>query len=313
MAANVWLIDGLLTPASAGRIGNFQATKGATGVALPADLKVRALPTPGGAVQILPGGAVIENTFTSASKGQSYMTQLEELEQLEIPATGSGGGTTRLVWQRINDPQYSGSKMGASFHFGSAWPTTYPFVKLAKIVQPASRADIQQDMIEDLREVANPRIWSELRTYSLLAEDTEKLVAKGNDQAVSETWPRQADSTQERIFIPEWATRMKIMMFWSGVLPSGTATSGRLWVQVGGDENPNNVKTQAIKYSVGTERSRQTFLVADMKWIPRELRGLGQKFIPRGNRATGSATQAFLTLDGSTAVAIQVEFMEKAD
>lgn len=305
------------------------STGGAEGISTVGALKVAALNVPGSAVRVLPGGGIVLNRYESGS-GQSYGVRNATQTEVPVTATGSGGGRTDLVVIRVLDAQYEGQYPAnpEEFEFtrlevieGVPAGTktfkelnrNYPAIELARIDLPKSRADVQPEFITDLRQVAQPKVKPELRTYALVGDDTDKLTAMGDDQSFSETWPSSADSTQERIFIPEWATRMKILMFWSSVLPSGMATSGRLWVQVGGDENPNNVKTQTVKYSVGTERSRQTYMVADTKWIPPELRGLGQKFIPRANRATSSATQAFLTLDGASAVSIQVEFMERAD
>lgn len=315
MPANVWLMDGIVVPASVARAANFFATKGENGILLPTDLRCTALPTPGAAVRFAPGTASMVNTFATAGGGQSYITNLEVSEDLAIPATGSGSGATRRVWQRINDPQYSGSTYNATFGYGSAWPTGFPYVKIATINQPASTATITQAMIVNERQMAVPRSTTEMRTLALSGATVETLSTTTAYPAGGQTWPVATETAWGDIYIPTWATRCKIIMTWSGIrVPAGNAF-GALWVQVAPTVNPDNFKTQSIRYdSTGaTNISRMMHRVPDLQYIPAALRGTSQKFYPRGNVDAGVASGARWQLDAGSGMDLQIEFMEVPD
>ena len=316
-----WFIglEGVEHSAEVARMLAWAATNGASGIITPNDLKVVAQSVPSDSVVIRPGGFVVESKFAGASQ-QSYVERAPTSTTLEVPATGSSGGATRYVVARITDPDYPGGGTippvpndgsYAAPYLVSSLSSSRTEIPLAKIVQPANTAAITNAMITDLREVANPRTKPELRTYALLAEDTEKLSTVGADSNTGETWPRQADTVQTPIDIPTWATRARIVQSWAGVTSPATVAQGRLWVQIGGDGNPNNVKTQTVKYRTSSQSTRDYMMVADMVWIPPELRGTSQKFIPRGNRESSSSGQ--LTVDGASVIVTQIEFLERAN
>lgn len=316
-----WAIgNGAHNQVEGARLSLYAATKGATGVMRPSDLQVTALPVPGGAVRVHTGAGVAASRYPGAS-AQSYAVRETSSTDVGIDATGSSGARTRYLVVRVHDHQYSGEPTPSNVQDGPyneyewlssdpwASPPAFPVVPLAKLVQPANTATITNEMITDVRRVANPRSDSQLRTYALLSEDTESLATIGSDNSSGETWPRQADTVQEPILIPDWATRARIVQTWAGVRTPSARTSGRVWLQVGGDGNPKHVKTQTVKYTTGPTESRDTLIVADMVWIPPELRGTHQKFIPRGNREPGSTS--VLVLDGASAIVTQVEFLER--
>ena len=299
------------------RAGLYVGSNGATGIVGIGDFKVSALPTPGAAVRVAKGTGVIASNYPGTF-GQSYAVQEQSNTDVPVAATGSSGGATKYVYVLIEDTQYGGQTPPSvesgpynSYQVTTTLPSAQPYLLLARINQPASTATIQNTHITDMREVANPRTKPELRTYALLAEDTETLATIGTDSSTGETWPRQADTVQTPVDIPSWATRVRVVQTWSGVLAPGTRIAGRVWLQIGGDGNPSNVKTQTVKYATGPTDSRDTIIVADMMWIPRELRGTSQKFIPRGNREPGSA--GVLTVDGASAIVTQIEFLERAN
>ena len=299
------------------RAGLYVGSNGATGIVGIGDFKVSALPTPGAAVRVAKGTGVIASNYPGTF-GQSYAVQEQAYTDVPVAATGSSGGATKYVYVLIEDTQYGGQTPPSvengpynSYQVTTTLPSAQPYLLLARINQPASTATIQNTHITDLREVANPRTKPELRTYALLAEDTETLATTGVDNSTGETWPRQADTVQTPIDIPSYATRVRVVQTWAGVLAPGTRIAGRVWLQIGGDGNPNRVRTQTVKYATGPTDSRDTIVVADMVWIPPALRGTSQKFIPRGNREPGSS--GVLTLDGASAIVTQIEFLERAD
>lgn len=299
------------------RVGMYAGTGAATGIIEPGDFKVSALPVPGAAVRASKGTGSIKSTYPGVF-GQSYAVQEQSHEDIPVAATGSSGGAKKYVYVLIEDTQYLGQAPDSvehgpynDYHVTTTLPQNEPYLLLAEINQPKSTATITNAMITDRREIAVPKTKPELRTYALLAEDTETLATVGSDNSTGETWPRQADTVQEPILIPDWATRVRIVQTWAGVLSPASRTTGRVWLQIGGDGNPNNVKTQTVKYASGPTDSRDPIIVADMKWIPPELRGTRQKFIPRGNRESGSG--GVMTLDGASAIVTQLEFLQQVE
>lgn len=313
-----YVVHGAKHSADVFRQAHYDAMGGAHGISSVGALHVKQTGTPSGQVQVAPGGATILNTYQGGA-GQSYSFRNASTTLVDVPASDSTGAKSWWIIAAIEDPQFGGQEPESAESGPYAFlrcvaknsTIDYPHELLAEVVVPASTATITNGMITSLREVALPRSHPELRTYALLSEDTETLATIGSDSNTGETWPRQADTVQEPILIPEWATRVRVVQTWAGVLSPGVRISGRVWLQIGGDANPNHVKTQTVKYATGPTDSRDTIIVADMKWIPPELRGTAQKFIPRGNREPGSS--AVLTLDGASAIVTQIEFMERAD
>ena len=313
-----YVVHGAKHSADVFRQAHYDAMGGAHGISSVGALHVKQTGTPSNQVQVAPGGATILNTYQGGA-GQAYSFRNASTTLVDVPASDSTGAKSWWIIACIEDPQFGGQApsdpLAGPYAFircvAKDSNIDYPHELLAEIVVPKSTATITNGMITSKREVARPRSKPELRTYALLSEDTETLATTGVDSSTGETWPRQADTVQEHIDIPEWATRVRIVQTWAGVLSPGTRIAGRVWLQIGGDGNPNHVKTQTVKYATGPTDSRDTIVVADMKWIPPELRGTAQKFIPRGNREPGSG--GVLTLDGASAIVTQIEFMERAD
>ncbi|MGL3804725.1 hypothetical protein ACSYDW_01370 [Paeniglutamicibacter sp. R2-26] len=322
MALQPWAIDGAKLSAAQARAQAFKETGGARGITLPGDLKVTALPTPGAAVRVAPGGATLPNDYPGGA-GQSYGTLMVSAEDVNVPATGSSGGATSYLIQRIIDPEYGGNlgnEDPLTFRYDpfvlvpSITNLNYPFVPLAKIVQPANTATITQAMITDIREVAKPRRRTEMRVLQLTGVQGAILGNTGAFPDGGQTWPVETEAAWGEIYIPSWATYCKIIMTWAGVgTPQGSAV-GFLWVQVGPTANPANFKTQAIKYDTQNAGgwTRQLYRVPDQKYIPAALRGTSQKFYPRGNFISGP-TSARLSIDAGSGIDLYVEFMEQAD
>lgn len=320
MPANVWALDGIVTPASVARAANFFATKGETGILLAGDLRCTALPTPGAAVRFAPGTAAIVNTFGSAGNGQSYVTNLEVAEDLAIPATGSGGGATRRVWQRINDPQYSGTTYNATFGYGSTWPTTFPYVKIATIAQPASTATITQGMITDERVLAAPRE----RTFTInrpaVTGDTGMTLTSKTDYPTGEWFPNFGGDTNNgyhRLIVPTWATRMHITARWLGIRYSPSAGWGWCWVSYGpsAGSTPPGAYTQAFPWDADETANvyRTEWTCADTRPIPAAWRGTEIGFLLRAERLNTNTQAGTVSMDALSGVTLQVTFQEVAD
>lgn len=319
-----WAIDGAKLNGAQARSQLFKATSGARGVTLPGDLKVKALPTPGAFVRIGPGGATLPNDYLTNGGGQSYGTLMVASEDLPVPATGSGGGATRYVIQRIIDPEYSGQTPADPLTYrydpfvlvSSVNALPYPYVVLAKINQPANTATITNAMITDLREVANPRREEVLRYSATLSAGTETLVAT---RGLGEWFPNAGG--QQSVDIPEWATRVLIEARWlSARYDLSKAGFGRQWVEWGpgaggsGGTQDRLYRTQEFAWDQPNSTSgiMRTDLstVADMA-VPAAMRGTTQQFIFKA-KITGGAAGS-LTIDGLSGVSLKLTFLQVAD
>ena len=302
-------IDGGRVPASMLRMVAWVATSGASGIVQPTDLRVRALTTPGGAVSVAPGGAVIATRYSNSTAQQSYMVANDQSFNVTIPAAGASGRTDYVIL-RINDPQYAGQARAdpetALYCEGvtvASLPTTYPYVPLAKIVIPANTAAITNAMITDLRKVANPRKERHLFAYDLSAANADLLTTE-------ETWP----NVVHYVDIPEWATRAHIVATYAQVLvPAGSNQQGWLGARLSGGGTGVNSPTTRFDGSAPASRTRQTFVAAGDIYVPAQMRGYANGEVR--TRATVSAddTDGRLKLDAGSAVVVDIEFREAAD
>lgn len=313
-----WAINGATHTADTMRSAYYAQTGGTEGVTRVGDFKVTALPVPGAAVRIAPGGGTLRNRYPGGA-GQSYSPRAGSATDLPVSATGSSGGATRYVIVRIDDPQYGGQGAGGKYVYptlvNSVTGLDYPFIVLARIDQPANTATITNAMITDLRKVARPQRWTEQRIHALTAGQDSTLSHTGAYPDSGMTWPPAAEAAWGEIPIPEWATRMRLVMSWSGVrAPAGNAF-GWTWIQVAPTVNPANVKTQAVRYdTTGSNNSSRIFIMAaDERPVPAALRGTSQKFYPRANVDAAVAAGSRLVLDGGSLVKLDVEFLEVAD
>lgn len=307
----------------------YDSTGGAEGISSVGALKVQAQATPNGTVRVAPGGALLNNRYAGGT-GQSYSARNASQTSVPVSATGSSGGRTDAVILRILDPQYEGQPPADPNAFQytrlvtvtapagitdiSQLGLTYPAILLARITIPANTGAITNAMITDLRTVAQPRQRTVMRALQLTGSQGSVLSSAGDYPVGGQTWPIETETAWGEIPIPSWATHMKIIMTWAGVgAPAGNA-QGWLWVQVGMTVNPDNVKTQPIKYDTANNGgwSRTMYRVPDEKYVPPGLRGTTQKFYPRGNITSGDAASR-LSMDAASGIDLFVEFMERAD
>ena len=316
-----YVVHGAKHSADVFRQAHYDAMGGAHGISSVGALHVKQTGTPSNQVQVAPGGATILNTYQGGS-GQAYSFRNASTTLVDVPASDSTGAKSWWIIACIEDPQFGG-QIPADPEAGPyafircvAKDSTidYPFELLAEIVVPASTATITNLMITSKREVARPRSKPDLRTYALLAGDSANLTTT-TPYPGGQTWPTAVESAWGELDIPSYATAVRVVMTWAGVRTNGGTVSGHTWVQIGGNSNPDNVKTQAVRYDFenSSEVSRGTLVAADIVRIPAELRGTSQKFYPRGHRDAASDSGKFLRLDGGSAMVLQVEFLERAD
>jgi hypothetical protein len=309
-----------------GRQVAYQATHHSEGIIDIGDLKVTAQTVPGGSVRHAAGGATLLNRSPGGA-GQSYVGyNPSEVNPIPITATGGGAGRSDLVIVRVKDPQYPPWPAPADRAVGpyietvvltgvpSATKTArelnlgYPAIALARIDIPAGTGTITNAMIKDLRKMAVPTVWRELRAYALVTGDTEANTATGAD---GEFWPNAAGEVWT-IDVPEWAVFANIVCTWSQIkVPAGDAY-GSLWLRLGVYNAPPFVETQRVVYDTvnSTSPYRATFEVADDVAIPAALRGGTWSIMPKAQ--VSAAYSGRLVMDGGSSIKADIEFREAA-
>lgn len=306
------------------RLSLYASTGGRGGVMSPTDMRVSALPVPGGAVRVHTGGAVIVSGYPGASS-QAYAARETSSTDVAIDATGSSGSRTRYLVVRVHDPQYASESAPESVEHGpynqyewiSQDPRTnklpYPVEGLAKVVQPANTATITNAMIEDIREVANPRILDVWRPRASVRADEEDLTATGADGE----WFPNGGGDQD-VFIPEWATRVQVSAKWLQVrIASAKNGWGQMWLEWGPYLRPSTRERSTQKYQWDTAGARantyrENWIVEDDLYIPKAYRGTTQKFVMKARRDPSSDNRT-AKIDGLSGVSIQLRFLEIAD
>lgn len=311
-------VDGGRVPGAMLRRLAWAATGGATGIALPTDLKVVPRSPTGPGVVIRPGGAFLLNRFPGAPS-QSYEVTIAQDYDVPVPTTGSAAGRTDYLGLRIDDPEFSGQPptdpLTAVYWRAvlvPSIPTTYPFVPLAKIVQPASNGAITAGMITDLREVADPREKTVLRANAAVVADFETLTASGTD---GEWFPNAGG--EQQIDIPYWATRMIIRAQWVQVLHPPGAANGNCWVEYGPYLRPSTRELSTQRYAWDTAGAgtnfRTTWTCVDDVYIPASYRGTTQSFIMKARNDVSNTSAERPMIDANSGTVLEVRFLEVAD
>lgn len=320
-----WAIgNGAHNPVEGSRLSLYAATNGATGVMGPRDMRVTALPVPGGAVRVHTGACVAKSRYPGASS-QSYAMRETSSTDVPVTATGSSGGATRYLVARVHDHQYTGEPTPGDVENGPynayEWlaqdprvtPPAFPVTPLIKVVQPANTATITNAMIEDIREVANPRTHDVWRPRASLAIDVEELTLMRD----TGEWFPNAGGAQS-VFIPEWATRVQIAATWAGIrYYSGRHGWGQMWVEFGPykEESTRQYSTQRYQWdTVGTVANtyRTNWIVEDDCPVPASIRGTEQLFIMKARRDVASDNRTAM-IDGLSGVSLKLRFLEVAD
>lgn len=285
----------------------YAATAGANGVVSPTDMRVTALPTPGAAVRVFPGAAVLLNQYPGASN-QSYVARNATATDVPVVATGSSGGATRFLILRVIDPEFGGqapANPATGPYVRFEWVTSitglaYPHVVLCRLVMPANTATITGAMITDLRDVANPRQLQVVRSGPVTKE-----VRLQNTTGIR--WP----DFRPQVAIPTWATHVNIITTISSVGHLMGDTDGILTTTIG-EAGATQFRATNTSYDLEqgpNEGERHTFVIGGEGALNPALRGTTQVLATEGRMETGPG---YLITKGGTHVIYQVTFMEKA-
>ncbi|WP_433547159.1 hypothetical protein ACQPZG_20300 [Streptomyces sp. CA-294286] len=299
------LVNGATHSAQTFRAMIKDLSRGAEGITEAADLRVTPLPTPGTAVQVSDGSAVIRGK-SSAWQG-SYTAYNIGTSTVKIAPTGATPRSDLIVL-RVIDPEYEGNLDPARdqlniFHVvpnvastANTVPAGVTGVALARVDLPANTATVTAGMIRDLRTVANPR-----RERTLYTAYPTTATKAWRDDEKWYNWPPEA---RWMIPVPDWATKMICTVTMAGLRLDFDNVFGSVAPVFGTVQGQSVV----VDDDQGKGVRRTTMVVADTLTIPAAYRGTRQPLFLRAMMAKNP--KGDLSVDvGSTLVA-DVEFTE---
>jgi hypothetical protein len=285
--------------------------RGNQGITEGSDLKVTALSTPGGGVQIADGSAVIAGKV-SPVQGH-YSAYNIGVDTVSISPTG-GSSRSDMIVLRVEDPEYEGTRdpevdpivfwevVSNVSSSATTVPSGYSAIPIARIDIPASTATITNAMIVDLRQVANPRRDRILTPY--YAQDPLVEIS-----GTSETWKTHPNLTMANLAIPSWAATAKIVFSVSNLRLADGNVWGGFRFQLGTEEA---VQWVSIDDNQGTAARRiyveMVETISLTTTTGAAMRGTSQPF--KSRMRTRSSNAGKIGVDGATTFKIDVEFLE---
>ncbi|QOP65147.1 minor tail protein [Arthrobacter phage Phives] len=310
------------------RLLAYAAVGGAEGLVTPDDLKVTPLDVPGGGVKIAPGAALVRNRAAGGDL-QTYVARNPTTDIVSIAATGSGSGRTDLIVAQIEDPYMPGEpwqeptdpKVGPYVYTrvipnvpaGTKRLQDVPgysgrsAITLARVTLPASTGTVTAGMITDLRKMARPRTERRMTTVFPAGARTA-----GNKLPTSGSYAPWPLTTAQRpaVQVPEWATRIDIVVHMSGILfLKGGATvdtvAGTRTVFGTTTPSENGILIQDVEDTDG----RYTFTTIGTHAIPASMRGTTQYIEAQAVRTVGVGNWY---ADYQSSIVIDWQFSEEA-
>ncbi|TQF05569.1 hypothetical protein E6W39_29235 [Kitasatospora acidiphila] len=298
------MVTGGIHPARAMRMMIRDLSRGSQGITEGGDLKVSALTTPGPGVRVGPGSAVIRG----AAWGQGSYTQANAGDTVVPIAPTSARDRIDLIVLRIEDPEYEGNRDPAKDDIGyiqvisdvSRGALTVPpgmtAIPLAWVWQPPNCQTVTSNMINDLRQLANPRRDRRLQTITSFTP-SELPAQSGVWQS---NWPPNAAIT---IDVPPWATLAHFVTTLTGLRVWGETYIGFRNLYGGNPLTEFKVDTDTI-----TSASRVSQVCADVVFVQPAHRGTRQELRLQAGRYLD--IKGGCNVDGATAFVFDVEFVE---
>lgn len=256
----IYIDENALHSPSVIRLLAYGLTSGVQGVIGQTDCAVKALGTPGAAVQAMPGAYMIRAKHLGGSY-EGYGGKYTAAETSPtISATTSSGGRSDLVVLEIRNPYVEGSGSwdppadlvnGPYIYLkviegvpNTTWDITQydatrEAITLARIDRPASTGIVQQNHITDLRSLAQlggtrtvieqttvPPIAQQVYAASTHCNNNDQL--NFNDLSWKD-WPTQATW---QVPVPDWAGAVSVMM--TGTPASAASAWGELRLNFAG-------------------------------------------------------------------------------
>lgn len=310
-----YAIDGATATAAQARQQTYAAMKGETGVSTPEALRVQAVSGSPGVAGIGPGSGVV----TVESRRETYQvsnTAMDGNALLDVPAAGSSGATHYVIVS-VTDPQYHGQEPATEPRLvPSLSGLNRPYLPLARISLAAGESFDATSSITDLRQVAVPREKRYLFAHNMDIDDGNRRLINHSDDGQS--WPN-LNWDEWQVDIPHWATRAAIIGTWHSVMVWSGGMWGNIWVRLGWNPDQadyiGHTGTQFSTWDlpdVGSSQTREAWSVAHTVSIPRALRGTRQPLRLRARRRDGLGNTDAPTLNYTSAISIDVQFMEAA-
>lgn len=325
-----WAVAGADSSPRIARLQLQSGTASGNGVVATDHLQVQELDVPGTSVRVTSGGATILGQELEF-QGSYFAFNVGDAE-IPISPTGSGGGRSDLIVLRVEDPGIDGTSWvhdpatDPVYYFRviegvSSTETEAPAgstaIPLARIDIPVSTATITQDMITDVRQLANPKRQRVLRVQRGGTQTGGEWDEAGNIQDPdSERWPQHDWS----VTIPTWATQVQILADWTNVFLKPTGATGgandaigQLFVGlVGGPDGPLYTENSAYNFNQTstTNGYRCSASNKDQIPIPADWRGLtvDVRMYVMGNDGQSGR----LVADGWANFSVDMEFLEVA-
>ncbi|MFI0929632.1 hypothetical protein ACH4TP_37775 [Streptomyces sp. NPDC021012] len=277
------------------------------GITRGTDLKVTQLGTPGGAVQVATGTAVVRGRV-NAFQG-TYACANTSTSNVSIAPT-AGTGRSDMLILRVEDPDYEGSinpTTGEVAYFqvisnvsssATAIPDGRTGIPLARIDIPASTATITDAMIVDIRQIANPR-----RERTLLP--VQSPASASTALGASTTYNYFSTAPGWNVAVPAWASKAIIDVRASSLRLTVANFYGGFRATFGASLTLQSV---TIDDNQGTGTRRVPSECADTLTIPSSYRGTTQ--LLRAQAAGYSGNAGRIDVDASTTFIADIEFFE---
>lgn len=306
-----WAVTGGTNSAAEARLMLQASTRASQGVVETGDLKVTETSTPSSSVTVAAGACIVkgvEVNFQGSYSGVNAGT-----DTLAVPASGASA-THHLIIARAEDPTFSGSPWTTDLGSGApvvravlvpnvaAGTTSVPAgtsgIPLARIDMPASTATVTDDMIVDLRSLADPR-----RERLLLTEAPASMSAA---IGANITWSYFSTAAGWNIVVPSWAATMKVKIDVAPLRYDLGFFFGQLGASFGASVN---IQPSVLDDNQGSGIRRVGAAIGDTVAVPSAYRGTSQLLRVRAAAMeTGGVGRIYV--DSGTTLVADVQFEE---
>lgn len=311
-------VDGGRIDGAALRRLAYAASSGSEGIVSVGDLKVHELPlAPGGQV-VIDSGAVVYRNRSAGVRNESYMASASQESRLDVAPNLTSSPRSDLVVIRVEDPQFPGwsappavdaptyqysrpviipNVPAATKRFSQLQlQTPYSAYAAARIDIPAETSTITDDMIVDLRKMAQPR---RQREHDRL----DGPIGQIDHADLRRLW------NWISIDVPDWASAAIIRADLQNVQIRNSAFAGLLSAAIGPDAGPRARTRDTYINEQVFGSQRVSYVASDHVTIPASLRGTTQDFYMLGQRIGGAG---ILLAESDCQLIFDVEFIESA-
>lgn len=319
-----WAVStqGVPHDAALARVATFLATGPKRGIVPAGSASGATLPTttPSSSVRVMPMVAVAPNSYPGRF-GESYA--LRNLSETLVPirATGSGGGRSDVIIFRVDDPALGGGTVAdvsthdfarfqvvesvsasivSATQLAAQHNLAFPFVWVARVTLPASTATVTASMID-----ASGRVQIGGQTETAVRTRSGDIGGRTLVSRTGESFPPVGG--QHSLYVPEWATRMRIRAEWQGIQYKGGAnTYGAFWVRYG---TTDTTKPYFDSPSDASGTITDSWLLVDDVAVPEDMRGTTVPFhmwASLGSNAPASS----VTIQPRSQTLLEVTFRE---